>query len=111
MQLYKVLITPDAETDLQEIRDYIAYELGVPETALSYLRALKDAIDKLSYNGASVAAVKDEPWHSRGLRKITAKNFYVYYLVDDSTDRILVMNVIYSRRDQVKALREKIKPE
>lgn len=31
MQLYKVLITPDAEADLQEIRDYIAYELGVPE--------------------------------------------------------------------------------
>ena len=48
MKLYKVLITPDAETDLQEIRDYIAYELGVPETALSYLRALKDAINQLS---------------------------------------------------------------
>lgn len=111
MKTYKVLITPDAEADLTEIKDYIAFELLAPDTALSYLQALQDAITRLSFVGASVAPVEDEPWHSRGLRKITAKNFYIYYLVDDATDQILVMNVIYTKRDQGKALREKMQPE
>ena len=106
-----MLITPDAEADLTEIKDYIAFELQAPDTAISYLQALQDAITRLSYLGASVAPVKEEPWHSRSLRKITAKNFYIYYLVDDAADRIFVMNVIYTKRDQLKALREKMKPE
>lgn len=56
-----------------------------------------------------VKITPDEPWHSRGLRKITAKNFYIYYLTDDETDTIFVMNIIYTKRDQLKALSENLK--
>ena len=34
MDSYEIIITPDAESDLIEIRDYIAYTLLVPEVAL-----------------------------------------------------------------------------
>lgn len=36
MDSYEIIITPDAESDLIEIRDYIAYTLLVPEVALNY---------------------------------------------------------------------------
>jgi len=77
---YKIIITPDAETDLFEIRDYIAYTLLVPDVAL-----------KLTYMTSNIAPIEREPWHSRGVRKITAKNFYIYYRTDDSSGRVYIL--------------------
>lgn len=109
LKTYKVIVTPDAEADLAEIRDYIAYTLMVPETAKDYLEDLKTEIKNLAHIGNSIAPVPDEPWHSRGLRKVIAKRFYIYYIADDKSSTIYVMNVIYTARDQIKALKEKLK--
>lgn len=108
MKSYQIIVTPDAEADLAEIRDYIAYKLRSPETAIEYLEDLKSEIQKLSHRGTSIAPVPEEPWHSRGLRKVTAKKFYIYYLVREDVAAVFVMNVIYTGRDQIKALREKL---
>lgn len=110
MDSYEIIITPDAEADLYEIRDYITYTLLVPETALEYVRAIRSEISKLSYLAGSIAPVEQEPWHSRGVRRITAKNFLVYYRIDESAKRVYILNVIYAKRDQIKAL-ERMKTE
>ncbi len=59
---------------------------------------------KLSYIADSIAPMEREPWHSRGVRKISAKNFYIYYRLDEVSGRVYVLNVIYAKRDQFKAL-------
>ena len=59
---------------------------------------------KLSYIADSIAPMEREPWHSRGVRKISAKNFYIYYRPDEVSGRVYVLNVIYAKRDQFKAL-------
>lgn len=105
MDSFEIFITPDAEADLLEIRDYVAYTLLVPDTAFNYIRAIRREIGKLSYMALSIAPVVEEPWHSRGVRKIVAKNFYIYYRLDESLGRVYVMNVIYAKRDQLKALK------
>ena len=51
-----------------------------------------------------IKPVDDEPWHSRGIREIMAKNFYVYYRIDEETKRVYIMNVIYNKRDQLRQL-------
>jgi hypothetical protein len=38
------------------------------------------------------------------VRKIIAKNFYIYYRPDEASGRGYVLNVIYAKRDQLKAL-------
>ena len=48
MDSYKIIITPDAEADLFEIRDYIAYILSAPDVALNYIRAIRNEIQKLT---------------------------------------------------------------
>ena len=58
---------------------------------------------KLSYIADSIAPMEREPWHSRGVRKISAKNFYIYYRLDEVSGRVYVLNVIYAKRDQFKA--------
>lgn len=47
MKNYPILVTPDAENDLRELRDYIADVLLVPETAKDYIRMLREGIGKL----------------------------------------------------------------
>lgn len=105
MDSYEIIITPDAEADLYEIRNYIADSLRAPDVALNYIRELRNAIHKLSYMGSSFAFVENEPWHSLGVRKIIAKNFYIYYKADESSGALYILNVIYAKRDQLKALK------
>lgn len=69
MDSFEIIITPDAEADLQEIRDYIAYTLLVPDTALDHIRAVRKEIEKLSYMAESIAPVDKEPWHSEVYEK------------------------------------------
>ncbi len=104
MDSYEVIMTPDATADLVELRGYIADVLLVPETALSYIRFMRREIAKLKYMAASIAPVPDEPWHSRGIRRITAKNFYIYYRIAEDEKRVYVMNIIYSKRNQLKQM-------
>ena len=51
MDSYEIIITPDAETDLFEIRDYIAYTLLVPDIALNYIRAIRSELQKTDVHG------------------------------------------------------------
>ena len=51
-----------------------------------------------------IKPVDDEPWHSRRLRKIITDNFYVYFRIAEDEKRVYILNVIYSKRDQLKAM-------
>ncbi|MFR2545029.1 MAG: hypothetical protein ACLS8K_11645 [Lachnospira sp.] len=54
----------------------------------------------------SIAPVEWEPWHSRGVRKIIIQDFYIYYRLDDSYAKVYILNVIYAKRDQLRALKK-----
>ena len=110
MSDYRIIITPDAIDDLVELRDYIADVLLAPETALQYIQTIRREIGTLSRMPARHKCIDLEPWRSRGVRKIIVKNFYVYYRIDDPAGAVYVLNVIYARRDQLKALSH-LKPD
>ncbi|MGI6672214.1 MAG: hypothetical protein ACOX58_11670 [Christensenellales bacterium] len=42
MDSYEIIITPDAIADLVELRDYIADVLLAPDTARSYIQAIRE---------------------------------------------------------------------
>lgn len=104
MDKYNVIITPDASADLLNIKNYIAVSLNEPQTALKYIRSLRKKILSLEALPNAYTLVDDEPWRSRGIRKIIHKNFLVYYRVDDNKKCVYILNVIYARRDQLNCL-------
>ena len=77
----------------------------MPEVALNYIQCIRREIKKLSYMADSIAPETREPWHSKGVRKIIAQNFYVYYRIDDASGNVYILSVIYVRRDQLRALK------
>ena len=106
MDSYKIIITPDAEDDLVELRNYIADVLLARDTARNYIRTIRKEIGTLSEMPATYKPVDDEPWHSRGIRRIMANNFFVYYRIDEDRKQVFVLNVIYARRDQLRMLEQ-----
>ena len=106
MDSYKIILTPDAEEDLFELRNYIADVLLARDTARNYIRTIRKEIGSLSELPARYKPVDDEPWHSRGIRRIMANNFFVYYRIDEDRKQVFVLNVIYARRDQLRMLEQ-----
>lgn len=104
MDAYRIILTPDAEEDMKELRSYIADVLSVQNTALAYVQAVRKEIRSLSEMPARYRPVDEEPWHSRGIRRLIVKNSYVYYRIDEAAKKVLILNVVYARRDQLKAL-------
>ena len=106
---YEVIATPDAEQDLNNLFDYISTVLLAPETAKKYLRRLREGLAKLSYQASIIPLIEDEPWHSLGIRKTLIENFYCYYRIDEVEQKVYLLNVIYARRDQLRAFSDKNK--
>ena len=64
MDSYKIIITPDAEEDLVELRNYIADVLLARDTARNYIRTIRKEIGSLSELPARYKPVDDEPFLS-----------------------------------------------
>lgn len=107
MNEYEIIMTQDAAEDLWELRNYIADVLHAPGTATEYIRMVRREIAKLASLPARFKLLDEEPWHSRGVRRFPAKNFFVYFWINESTKRVYVLNVIYARRDQLEALADR----
>jgi len=90
---YNVIISPEAESDIDKVYSYIAFEVMAPETAVRYYMGIYDTIQKLSQVG-NILAVSQQP-HLRRLygadvRTIVYKKMTVVYnIIDD---------VVYIRR-------------
>ena len=101
---YEIIVTPDAEADLWELHDHIANTLLAPDTAVEYVNSIEKIIATLSEMPQRIKLLDDEPWNSRGVRKVPAENFYIYFRIADDQNRVYILNVIYCKRDQLKAL-------
>lgn len=101
---YDVRLTSQAIGQIEETVQYISKILLVPETARKWADTLQCEIGKLDSMPSRYPLTEEEPWHTRGIRKMPVKNFLVYYLVDEEKKTVWVTAVIYGRRNQIAAL-------
>lgn len=97
MRAYEVLVTPDAYEDMAAIRDHVAKTIS-RAAAQSVLRSLRETMSSLGTMPARVKVVEDEPWHSRGVRRILSGNFFLYFRIVEEDAEVHVLNVLYARR-------------
>jgi toxin ParE1/3/4 len=107
MDEYKIVITPDAETDLNELDDYISFYLMAPDIAISCIRYIRSKIARLRKAPKRYRLIEDEPWHSRGIRRMNAKNFAVFFYVYEEYAEVYIQNIIYQKRDLPRILSER----
>lgn len=101
---YEVKLTTQAVEQIQETVSYISHILLEPEIARRWADLLQQEISSLHSMPARFPLIEEEPWHTYGIRKMTVKNFLVYYWIDEERKTVTVTAVIYGLRDQLTAL-------
>ncbi len=97
--IYEVTTTKQADADLREIYEYIAFELLAPDNAVKQIDRLEENIIGLDKFPEKFRRYEKEPWHNRGLRVMPVDNYLVFYISDKETRVVTVIRVIYVGRD------------
>lgn len=92
----------EARNDLDEIWEYITFELCNPQAAESTVNKIMDAVDELenfSETGASLSSVTDI---ENDYRFLTSGKYMVFYRVNGQD--VYIDRVLYGRRDYLRML-------
>ena len=103
---YKVRLTAQAENDLRDIFEYIAFDLQSVQNAVGQLARLEQSIASLDQMPERFRIYENEPWRSRNLRIMPVDNYLVFYKIDEETEMVYVVRIMYSGRDIHKLLRQ-----
>lgn len=96
---YKIIITEQAEIDLRNIYEYIAFTLLESEIAIRQLERIEKAILALDEMPNKFKLFNNEPWHSRGLRQMPVNNFIVFYIPSTADKTVTIIRVMYGGRN------------
>ena len=104
---YKIEISEQADKDLRNIYEYIAFELQAPENASGQIDRLEKHILSLDSMPEKYRIYDKEPWKSRGLHLLPVDNYVVLYIPDTDTKVVTILRIMYSGRDIDKQLYHK----
>lgn len=97
--IYEVTTTNQADVDLRDIYEYIAFELLSPDNASGQLKRLEEHIMGLEKFPEKFKLYEKEPWRSRGLRVMSVDNYLVFYFISKAEGIVTVIRVMYVGRD------------
>lgn len=75
--------------------------------AEGHVDAFLNAIEELSYRASTVQTIPEQPWGEKGFRRISVKNYYIYFKIYEDTKEVSVLDIIYQGRDQKRGLSER----
>lgn len=94
---YKVIVSPNAIEDLQNIYNYIAYEKKSIINAELQISRIKEDVIKLDTLPNAFKTYPKEPWCSKGLKYFPIDNYLVFYMVDEDKKQVNVLRIIYGK--------------
>ena len=96
--------TATAKKDLQNIIDYISFDLREPDIAKRQVGRIMKQIRLLDNMPKRFKVYDEEPFKSRGLRYYNVDNFEIFYLVNQETNTVFIVRIIYGGRDVKKQI-------
>ena len=99
MKTYDVLLTEQAEKDLDGIFEYIAFVLEEFENAKRQIARIQKAIEGLETMPERHKAYENGSWKNRNTHYFPVDRYYVFYTVDNVSDMVSVFRIMYSARD------------
>ena len=96
---YEVEVSEQADRDLREIFEYIAFELQLPENAIGQLNRLEEQILSLDAMPKRYRKYEKEPWKSRELHILPVDNYVILYIPNSDKKVVTILRVMYAGRD------------
>lgn len=97
MGKYQVLMTEKAETDMENIYNYIATEDLALEAAMAQYDRIASQILTLSEMPARIRVMDSEPEHTLKVRKLSVDDYYVLFQIREN--QVLILRVLHCRQD------------
>lgn len=96
---YKVIYSPTALEDLDDIYYYIAYKLKEKQVAKNLIKRVYKSVRSLCEYPERFRRVEQEPWASTGVRQLVEGNYIIYYLPDAQQMVVTVSRIAYGGRN------------
>jgi addiction module RelE/StbE family toxin len=96
---YDLQIMPMAEEDLDGIFDYITNKLEAPVAANRLMEKIEKSILSLKNSPRIGSKCRDETLNKKGYRKLMVDNYIAFYLVNDEDRTVIIMRIMYGRRN------------
>lgn len=103
---YVYVLSESAEADIEEAVDYIANKLVNSEAASAFLDELEEKLEELCRTPKTGRLIHNPYLKRDDIRRILVKNYIAYYLIDEDETEIVVLRVVYNRRDQDRILKK-----
>lgn len=101
---WKIFYAKKALRELDEIYDYISDVLLAPKAARSLFELISTEIRSLSQMPMRNGLCDESPWREVGIRKMTVKNYLIFYRPDEENHTVYILKIIYGGRDISKHL-------
>jgi len=104
LKKYTVIVSNQAEKELNEIFDYIKDTLLEPTIAKKLLHKFLKSIIELETFPERFPIVDDEYFSRLNIRKCVVENYIIIYRVNTDISRVDISHIFYSARDWMKLL-------
>lgn len=100
----KLRYTPEAISDLQEIKRYIKNTLHNPTAALRISKAISAACSSLKSFPKMGMSIESKTGFETDLRMLTCENWAAVYRIEDESSMISVARIMDARQDYMRIL-------
>ena len=104
MKKYRVHITEQANKQLSQIYEYIAFELLEPSYAAKQVENLTSKILSLDTTPKRCKIFSYTLYPGQEIRRLLVDNYSIFFFINDSV--VNVTNIIYSRSDIINRLKD-----
>ena len=104
MKNYYVDLTPKAQRDISSILNYIAIDLCAPSASLNLNAKILEQIERLETFPLCGEVYISEIPLKREYRRLVVDNYLIFYTVNEATETVTIMNVVYGASNYLSIL-------
>ena len=97
--MYEVIVSPEAEADLDRIVRYIAIDLGNPPAATSFADKVEKRLVDLETMPSKYSFCKDDFLRAMGYHRVHVGNYLLIYRIDESARCVFIVHVYHTLQD------------
>jgi len=97
--MYEVLVSPEADADLDQIIRYIAIDLRNPEAASALADKIDARLNDLETMPNKFAFCKDAVLRAMGYRRASVGNYLILYRVNEDSRQVLIAHYYHTLQD------------
>lgn len=102
---FKIIVTETAKQDLREIAFYITDKSKDTSLAKKFVNELREECKRLENYPDSGSLPKNRLLLSAGFRFIVYKDYLIFYVTDNSTNKVYILSIFNAKKDYIRVMR------